>query len=449
MRFFSDRERISVAVIGLGYVGSTVAAVLADGDVDVVGIDIDPEVVARLNERRVHFSEPGLPELLNAALDSRRLRATTGFDDVGTVDVVIIAVNTPVREGGLVDVYLSSACAEVGRRLRPGQLVILKSTVPPGVSRSLAVPVLESGGLRAGEDFGVVFCPERLSEGQALHELRTFPIAIGGHDPDAAAAAAAFWRRTLGAEVLPCGSLEAAEMVKLANNWWIDHNIAMANELAKLCGVLDVDVLEVIAAANTMRKNSGNVNILLPGVGVGGSCLTKDPWMVWQAGRDHDIDLRTVPVAREVNDTMPGYTADLVARELALLDRPLAGARIAVLGVAFKNNTGDLRATPTLPVVAALRDGGADVVLHDPLAEPGEVAKLFGQTPVPDVRDALAGADCIAVLARHDVFDELDFAELRPHVAEHCVVIDGRAHYPAATVERLRGLGYAYRGIGR
>ncbi|GGK75016.1 UDP-N-acetyl-D-mannosaminuronic acid dehydrogenase [Sphaerisporangium melleum] len=449
MQFLSEQENSSAAVIGMGYVGSAVAGVLAGEGVDVVGIDVNPSLVAQLEQRRCWFSEPGLPELLYSGLDSGRLRVTTDYDLVSGVDVVIIAVGTPVQDTELVDTYLRTACTELAPRLRKGQLVILKSTVPPGVSRNVVAPLLESGGLKVGEDIGLAFCPERLSEGQALQEMRTFPIAIGGFCPDSAAAAAAFWEQTVGVRTITCTSMESAEMVKLASNWWIDHNIAMANELAMLCGALDVDVLEVIGATNTMRKGSGNVNILLPSVGVGGSCLTKDPWMVWRAARDRDVELETIAVAREVNDSMPAYTVDLITDELARTGRTLAGSKIAIFGVAFKNNTGDLRATPALPVVTRLQQGGAEVAIFDPLADAGEVKKIFGQAPVETAREALSGADCIAVLARHDQFDDVDFVALRDAVAPSCVIIDGRAYYSRETIDRFRENGFAYRGIGR
>ncbi|MDH2428948.1 nucleotide sugar dehydrogenase [Sphaerisporangium sp. TRM90804] len=449
MKFLSDQGNTSAAVIGMGYVGSTVAAVLAGEGVDVVGIDVNPALISQLEQRSCWFSEPGLPELLYSGLDSGRLRVSTGYDLVSEVDVVVVAVGTPVVDKELVDVYLREACTELSRHLRKGQLVILKSTLPPGVSSNVVAPLLEGGGLKVGEDFGLAFCPERLSEGQALQELRTFPIAIGGWCPDSVAAAAEFWRQTIGTEIIPCTSMESAEMVKLASNWWIDHNIAMANELAKLCGELDVDVLEVIAAANTIRKGSGNVNILLPSVGVGGSCLTKDPWMVWKAGQDHDIDLDTIPVAREVNDSMPAYTVGLIVEELNRLGRPLQGAKVAVLGVSFKNNSGDLRATPALPVVARLQQGGADVAIFDPVADPGEVKRLFGLAPAETVAEALSGADCVAVLARHDKLADVDLVASRDSVAQSCVIVDGRAYYSRETIDRFRRHGFAYRGIGR
>jgi UDP-N-acetyl-D-mannosaminuronic acid dehydrogenase len=441
---------VRVAVIGLGPVGSALAAVLADGGTDVTGIDTDAALVAELESHYCRYREPGLPKLLAECLDAGRLRVTGDYRAVSAADVVIVTVGTPVDEtGATVHAQLTRVCTELAGRIRPGQLLIFKSTVPPGTTRGRVVPALERGGLICGEDFGLAFCPERLSEGTALRDLRGVPVVVGGWCPDSADAAAEFWRSRIGVPIIMASSLESGEMVKLADNWWIDHNIALANELAKLCSAVDVDVLEVISAANSLRKGDGTVNILLPSVGVGGSCLTKDPWMAWRAARDRGVELRTIPVARGVNDGMPAYSAELIAGELGKAGKQTKGAKIAVLGLAFKNDTGDLRATPVLPVVTALRDAGAEVAIFDPLADPDDVARTFGCRPATSVPEAAADADCIAVLARHREFDALDFGALRELVAPSCVVFDGRAHYPPATIERLRRLGFGYRGIGR
>jgi UDP-N-acetyl-D-mannosaminuronic acid dehydrogenase len=449
MRFLPDHGA-TVAVIGLGYVGSALAAVLADCDIEVVGIDTDAALVAELGNRHCRYQEPGLPQLLARSLDAGRLRVTTDYAVVSAADVVIVTVGTPVGGGGtLIHTQLSGVCTELAERIRPDHLLIFKSTVPPGTIRERVIPALECGGLTCGEDFGLAFCPERLSEGGALRELRSVPIVVSGWSSHSADAAAEFWRSGTGVEVIRVSSLESGEMVKLADNWWIDHNIALANELAKVCSALDIDVLEVISAANSLRKGGGNVNILLPSVGVGGSCLTKDPWMIWRTARDHGVELHTIPVARSVNDGMSAYTVELIKDELGKVGKRLKTAKIAVLGLAFKNNTGDLRGTPTLPVVTALRDEGAEVRIFDPLADPGAVTRMFGVAPVASVQEAAHDADCIAVLACHDEFGTIDFGALRELVAPSCVVFDGRAYYPAETIGFLRRQGFIYRGIGR
>jgi nucleotide sugar dehydrogenase len=450
VRFLPAQENITAGVVGLGYVGSCIAATLADNGIQVIGVDTDASLVEELKAGRCRFSETGLPELVSRLAGTPRLRITTDCGAAASADVVIVTVGTPIRDKGvLMDLQLRSACDDLSRHIRPGQLLIFKSTVPAGMTRELVVPLLERTGMKCGTDFGLAFCPERLSEGNALKELRSFPIVVGGWCDDSTEAAAAFWQRSLGVEVIRCASLETAEMVKLADNWWIDHNIAMANELAQVCASLDVDVLDVVSAANSIKKGHGSVNILLPSVGVGGSCLTKDPWMVWRAARDRGVELHTIPAARQVNDSMPHYTFQLIVNELAKLGRTAADSKVAVLGLAFKNNTGDLRATPTQPVVAALRESGAEVALFDPLVDDDDAEKAFGLRPSASIDEAVRDADCLAVLAWHKQFEVLDFAELRRQVAPSCALIDGRAYYPRETIAHLRQLGFVYRGIGR
>jgi nucleotide sugar dehydrogenase len=447
----SDRQDAKVCIVGLGYVGSCLAASLWSTGAEIVGIDTDADLVQACNAGRFHVREPGLAELMAEGVASGRLRATTGYDAVAWADTVIVTVATPIDETGAFDEagQLRAACEELARHIRRGQLLMFKSTVPPGTTREMVVPLLERSGLVCGTDVALAFCPERLSEGSALAELRTLPVVVGGLGPTDADAAERFWRDRLGVEVIRCSSLEAAETVKLADNWWLDHNIAMANELARYCAAIDVDVLEVIAAANSIPKGSGNVNILLPSLGVGGSCLTKDPWMISRAARAKGVELHTIPTARQVNDAMPAYTARLVLDEVARHRVREGPPKVAVLGVAFKNNTGDLRATPVLPVVQALRAAGARVALYDPLADEDEIAAAFGVPPAPSLDDAVRDADCLALLAWHDAFSAIDFGMLRKQVADSCVIVDGRAYLPRDTITRLRELGFLYRGIGR
>ncbi|MEV0155865.1 nucleotide sugar dehydrogenase [Micromonospora sp. NPDC050686] len=447
MRFLPDDD-LTVAVVGFGYVGSCLAATLADRGVDVVGVDTNAGLVAELTAGHCRYRENGLAELLARGLAAGRLRITTNYAAIRAADVVLVTVGTPVLEdGSLADGQLRAACTELSGHIRPGQLIVFKSTVPPGTTRTIVRPILERAGMTGSVDFGLAFSPERLSEGVALRELNTFPIVVGGLDPDSAAATAEFWHRTLGVRAIPIGSLEAAEIVKLADNWWIDLNIALANELAKFCAVHDVDVLEVIDAANTVPKGSSMVNILLPSVGVGGSCLTKDPWMVWRSARQRGLEIQTVPTGREINAGMPDYTAQLALSALAELGKDPASATITVLGLAFKNNTGDLRATPTQGAIAAFTKAGAQVRIFDPLVDPGEAEEMFGLPLSPSLEEAVRGADCLAVFALHREFEDLDFAALP--VAADCLVLDGRAYYPKEKIQVLRDLGYVYRGIGR
>lgn len=448
MRFLSGRQNPKVAVIGLGYVGSCVAAALADRGLEVVGIDTNIRLIDELNRGYCRFHEHGLPELVEAGVASGRLRVTTDPAAASAADVILVAVGTPVRDdGSLADEQLNAACLELSKHIREGQLIVLKSTVPPGTTRGAVLPLLQRSGLVGGEHFGLAFTPERLAEGTALAELRSFPIVAGGLDEDSAADAAEFWRNALGVEVIPLDTLEAAEIVKLADNWWIDLNIALGNELAKFSALFGVDALDVIRAANSIPKGNGNVNILLPSVGVGGSCLTKDPWMVWHAARERGLEIKTAPAGRAVNSGMPEYTAQLAVDQMTKLGKDPARAKVAVLGLAFKNNTGDLRATPVVDAVNALERACGEVRIYDPLVDVAEAAELFDRPQAASLRNAVHDADCIAILALHQEFTEIDFADLP--VADDCLVLDGRAYYSREKIAELRALGYHYRGVGR
>ncbi|MBB5870040.1 UDP-N-acetyl-D-mannosaminuronic acid dehydrogenase [Allocatelliglobosispora scoriae] len=442
------QEFRTVAVIGLGYVGSCIAATLADRGLDVVGVDADSRLIDELNNGYCRFREAELSETILPVIASGKLRVTTDYAAISAADVVLIAVGTPVNDdGSLADRQLRGASESLARYIRAGQLIVLKSTVPPGTTKGLVRELLEASGLTAGTDFHLAFTPERLAEGTALAELRTFPIVVGGLTPECTAIAAEFWKQALNVRVIPQDSSEAAEIIKLADNWWIDLNIALANELAKFCALFDVDVLDVISAANSIPKGKGNVNILTPSVGVGGSCLTKDPWMVWQSAGRKGLEIHTTRVGREVNAGMPDYTAQLILDQLAEAGKDPATATVAVLGLAFKNNTGDLRATPTLGVIAALVKAGVTVRAHDPLVDPDQAKALLGILPAATLDEAVKGADCLAILAHHREFEAIDFAALP--VADSCSILDGRAYYSKEKISMLRGLGYNYRGIGR
>lgn len=443
----AEERTPSVAVIGTGWVGSCLAAAMAGRGLDVVGVDIDAGRVTDLNAGRPGLEEPGLAEAMTEGLAAGRLRFTTDFAVVPAADVVVIAVNTPINDdGSFADGYLRAACQEIRDRIRPEQLIVVKSTVPPGTTRQLVAPLLASEGMRAGEEFLLAFSPERLAESTAMAELSRLPIVVGGIDERSTAAAVAFWERALGVPVTAQDSLEAAEIVKLADNWWIDLNIALANELAKFCDLYRVDVLDVIRAANGLPKGSGTVNILTPSAGVGGSCLTKDPWMIWHAARERGLEVHSPRVGRQINDAMPAYTAQVILDELDEMGREPASSIVAVLGVAYKNDTADLRATPVRGVVESLAKAGVHVRVHDALADPAEVEDLLRIRPSATVRDAVRDADCVAVLALHGGQD-IDFAALQ--VARPCLVLDGRAHYSREKIAELRELGLRYRGIGR
>ncbi len=440
--------RSGIAVVGFGYIGTVIGAVLADRGWPVTGIDVRQDVVDEINLGKTTVPEPGLNDLVSNNVRVGRLRATTDFGALAENDFVIVTVGTPLGPDyePIVD-DIKAAARAVGEQLRTGHVVILKSTVPPDTTEKLVLPILEeTSGLRAGVDFGLAFCPERLAEGQAIRELLSIPIVIGAVDERSARACSILWRHALGMDSIVVDDPRTAEMVKLADNLWIDLNVAIANELAKVCDRLNMDVLQVIDAANSMPKGGHNVNILMPSMGVGGYCLTKDPWFVNHLGESLGLDLAIPRTSRTVNDTMPAYTYGLLKQLLADQGKAIETSRIAVLGIAFKNNTGDCRLTPTKYVVALLEESGCHLSIHDPWVHGEEAVTVTNIPLTADIESAVEDADALVVLAGHREFHQIPLARLADLTAAGCVFLDGRNSFDPAAV---RAAGFIYKGIGR
>lgn len=437
-----------IAVVGFGYIGTVIGAVLADRGWPVTGIDVRQNVVDDINQGRTAVPEPGLGELVANSVQVGRLRATTDFGVIADNDFIIVTVGTPLGPDyePIVD-DIEAAARAVGEHLQRGHLVILKSTVPPDTTEKLFLPILEeTSGLRAGVDFGLAFCPERLAEGQAIHEFQSIPIVVGAVDERSARACSTLWRHALGLESIIVEDPRTAEMVKLADNLWIDLNIAVANELAKVCDRLDMDVLQVISAANSMPKGGRDVNILRPSMGVGGYCLTKDPWFVNHLGQTLGLELEIPRTSRTVNDTMPAYTYGLLTQLLADQGKSIETSRIAVLGIAFKNNTGDCRLTPTKYVVDLLEKSGCQLAIHDPWVPDDEAHTVTKVALTPDIESTIKDADALVVLAGHREFHQIPLVHLAELTAAECVFLDGRNSFDPAAV---RAAGFIYKGIGR
>ncbi|TVP54485.1 MAG: nucleotide sugar dehydrogenase [Gemmatimonadales bacterium] len=438
-----------VAIVGFGYVGACLGAALTERGVPVLGIDVDAGRVATVNAGEAPFSEPGLAEAMARAHDRGILEATTDMSRVSEAEVVLLCVGTPLDRDFAPDTQqIRAAAHELAPHLSNGQLVILKSTAPPGTTEEILAPILREGAGRKDRELLLAFCPERLAEGSALEELRTIPVVVGGVDATSRDAARSFWEESLGIETIAVRSARTAEMVKLADNQWIDLNIALANELARLSERVGVDVLEVIAAANSLPKGQHHVNILSPSMGVGGSCLTKDPWFVHRMALDAGLELRLPAAGRRVNDDMPLYAVDRIRQGLQASGRSLGDSRVAVLGLAFKSNTGDCRFSPTQPAIEALERECAELTLYDPLVTPGDAGQISSIPLSTTIEEAVRGADCIAFFTGHDAFRHVPlerFATLAPR----SLIMDGRMYFSNEAIERMGELGLGFIGIGR
>jgi UDP-N-acetyl-D-glucosamine dehydrogenase len=351
-----------VAVIGLGYVGLPLAIAFAEAGLDVEGIDVSTERVAMLTARRSPIDD--IPDQrLAAALDGR-LRVSTQADArVADADAVFVCVPTPINATKDPDLGPVLAAARfLCTHVRQGQLIVLQSTTYPGTTTGPFRDVIEESGLRAGVDFDLAYAPERVSPGDPASATRTVPRLVGGLTQDATRRAAELLAR-INDRVVPLSSTDAAEMAKLLENVFRNVNIAFVNQLALLCERMGLDVWEVIDAAAT--KPFGFMRFV-PGPGVGGHCIPVDPYYLSWRAREFDFVDRFIELAGDINLGMPRHVVDLIGEALNDRGKPLKGARVGILGTAFKPNVSDTRNSPAGDVIALVAERGAEVGFHDP-----------------------------------------------------------------------------------
>ena len=437
----------NVAIVGFGYIGSVIGSVLANQGYLVYGVESNNRIIMSVNNKKSPFNEPGLEELIAKNVGLKRLFVSNNASVIKDCETVIITVGTPLTEDYTADTtHLEAAILSIKPYLQKNTLVMIKSTVPPHTTNKLVAPLLEDI-----EGVKIAFCPERLAEGKAIQEFMTIPIVVGGINSKSTKLAGDFWREALNTEIIEVNDATTAEMVKLSDNLWIDLNIALAGELAKIADQLEIDVLEVISAANTLPKGikGQNVNILMPSVGVGGYCLTKDPWFVQQLGSSYGIELNLPKYGRLVNESMPIYSAELIDSLLKEKFEDTKNIKIAILGIAFKNNTGDCRFTPTKRVIDALQKLDYKLEICDPWTDEQD-EKMVTDLPVSkDIEATIKNADCIAFLAGHDEFQELLLERVAHLVNENALIFDGRMFFKKEEIEKMNQLGLRYKGVGR
>jgi UDP-N-acetyl-D-glucosamine dehydrogenase len=389
-----------VAIIGAGYVGMPLARVFADAGKVVLLVDVDREVVDGINRGVSH-----IPDVTSGALkplvDSGRVSATTDYDALKEVDAILIALPTPLSSQREPDLSIvKGAVAEIAPRLRKGQLVVLESTTYPGTTRECLQPILERSGLKAGEDFHLAFSPERVDPGRTDWTTKNTPKVVGGLTPACTERAAEFYRAAVDT-VVPLSSPETAEMTKLLENIFRAVNIALVNELAQLCERMDLDVWEVIEAAET--KPFGFMSFK-PGPGLGGHCIPIDPfYLTWKA-REYDFYTEFIDLAGKVNANMPYFCRSLISQALNHgAQKSLKGSRILVLGVAYKADIDDVRESPAEKIVGLLQKAGADVAYHDP-----HVAEFDGMRSVDYAPESY---DCVVIVTAHSSIDYEDLVD--------------------------------------
>jgi UDP-N-acetyl-D-glucosamine dehydrogenase len=389
-----------VAVVGQGYVGLSLACAAAEAGFAVTGIDVDPERVAGLDAGELCV--PGVDEdAFRRGLATGRLRFTVADDALAAADVVCICVPTPVRDDAPDLSFVEQACRDVAGQLAAGRLVILESSTYPGTTNDLVAPLLETSGRRVGRDFLLAYSPERIDPGNQEFHFGNTPRIVGGTTAEAASVAALFYEQMV-EKVVTLSSARAAELAKLLENTFRHVNIALVNEMAMLCHETGIDVWEVIEAAAT--KPFGFM-AFSPGPGVGGHCIPLDPtYLAWQVRRDAGRQFRILEQAQDVNAQMPAWVAARIGEALNEHAKPLKGARVLVLGVAYKPDVGDVRESPSLRVMSVLERRGARVAFHDPFVD---AVTLDGRRMVRTklTARAVARADLVALLTPHSAYD--------------------------------------------
>jgi len=380
-----------VCVLGMGYIGLPTASTLATHGLNVLGVDVNHHVIDVLKNGEVHIQEPGLRTLVQAAFHSGNL---TVSDSPEQADAFIIAVPTPLLEDKRADMrYVISAAESIVPYLRPGNLIMLESTSPPRTTVKLISPILERCGLHAGEDFYLAYSPERVLPGQILREIIENARVVGGVNQASAEAGRDLYATFVRGEIYLTDTT-TAEMVKLMENTYRDMNIAIANEFARLAERFGIDVWEAIRLANLHPR----VNILRAGLGVGGHCISIDPWFLVEAASDITPLIRA---ARSVNDGQPEFAVAGIARALG----GLSGRKVAALGLAYKADVDDLRESPAIEVTRQLAGGGAQVSVYEPYAPQAKVPDCVSVT---QLEDALVDADAIVLLVDHRQFCHLE-----------------------------------------
>lgn len=431
---YRDRK---VCVLGLGYVGLTLATVMAEVGYDVLGVEIRDDVLELLRSGVPHFYEPGLAERLRKVVASGRLRVVKRIPEDCRASVHIVTVGTPLDSQGVVRLdMIRNVTSEIAQHLRGGELVIMRSTVKLGTTKTTVLPLLRE----SGQDFDLAFCPERTIEGNALRELRELPQIVGGIDLKSQLRAAQLFQ-FLTPTIVRVSDIETAEMIKMVDNSYRDVCFAYANEIARICDAVGISAVEVI---NSGKLGYPRVNLPLPGP-VGGPCLSKDPYILQQSLAGTSLRPEITLAARSVNESQPDESIAAVRRVLAHRPDWPEEPVIVLMGVAFKGRpaTNDLRGTMAVPIFEAVkkyfpkaRYKGFDAMVS------AEDMRAFGLEPCPSLPDAMTGANLALILNNHKIFADMPLEDLAAVMARPGLVYDYWNHFTAASLALPSGVGY-------
>jgi UDP-N-acetyl-D-glucosamine dehydrogenase len=426
-----DARTARVGVVGLGYVGLPLLHAMHEAGFPVVGYDRDDSKIVKLRAGETYLHHLGT-EMVTTLSKSDRFLPTSDPDDLAAADVIILCVPTPLGQHLDPDMsYIVASTEMVAARLRPGQLICLESTTYPGTTRGDCLPILERTGLKGGVDFFVAFSPEREDPGRKSHDTRTIPKLVGGLDAVSTELATRLYGAAV-ARAVPVDSAEIAEAAKLLENIYRAVNIALVNELKPVLHSMGIDIWKVVDAAAT--KPFG-FQAFYPGPGLGGHCIPIDPfYLTWKA-KEFGHHTKFIELAGEINSSMPRYVVQRTMEGLNEVGRALRGAKVLVLGIAYKPDVDDIRETPAAEIITQLQELGAQVSYHDPHCPVFPSMRSYDLADlesVPLTPENLQGADCVLIVTHHRAIDW-------KAVADHArLIVDSRnamaPHFPLRAV---------------
>lgn len=435
-----DKKKQTVCVIGLGYVGLPLALRCAEKGYEVYGVDLDKSKIEKINKGKSPFEEEFIEKRIGkysakgGSASGGKITASNDEKIIKKADVVLICVPTPVDEKFYPDFRpVIGATEMVARNLKKGALVVLESTVNPGVSEELIAPIFKKAGYKIGRDVFIAHCPERINPGDPKWNVTNIPRVVGSFDKKGLDMAVKFYKSIVDGNIRPMKSIREAEAVKIVENSFRDINIAFVNELAKSFDRLDIDVKDVILGASTKPFA---FMPHFPSCGVGGHCIPVDPYYLIERAKETGFDHKFLKIAREINNSMPAYTVELLQDALNELKIPLKGTSVGVLGIAYKANVDDVRESPSVKIIELAKNYGAVVHTFDPHIPKTSTEKSLDQL--------LKKSKALILVTDHNEFKAIAPKTLKKYGIK--VVIDGKNCWDK---EAIKKLGVIYKGIGR
>ncbi|MEM3479957.1 MAG: nucleotide sugar dehydrogenase [Candidatus Bathyarchaeia archaeon] len=437
-----QRRRFSLTVAGCGRMGLPTACLFADAGFNVICFDINPQIINRINKGLSPFIEPELTKMIRRNLSEKRLAAT---NDAKTAfsksDIIVIVVDTPIDEKKRPNyANLENVCKDIGLNFMHGSMIILESTVGPGMTEEVVKKTLElSSGLKAGKDFGLAFSPIRASVGRVIHDLVNYPRILAAIDERSLMAARTILKTIVKGGIVEVSNIKTAETVKLFENIYRDVNLALANELAKFCEKAGIDYIEVQAAANTQPY----CHLLKPGI-VSGH-IPKDPYLLIYEAENLGVKLQIPILARRINDETVKRAYSLIKDAFKVMEKTLKRSKIAVLGISYKPNVKEVKGSMVINLVKMMQDRNIKVSVFDPFYSPEEL-KDMGLPAEKNLAKTLEHADCLIIAVGHDRFRRLNLSKIGVLMRKPAAIVD-LAH--VVDPSKAEKEGFIYRGLGR